>query len=193
MAWDAAFYERPAVEVAPGLIGATLVLGGCAGVIVETEAYCQDDAASHSHRGPTPRAAVMFGPPGRLYVYRSYGIHWCVNVVTGPEGRGEAVLLRALRPVAGRDEMRGRRGPVEDRLLASGPGRLCQAMGIDASHNGVVLGVGGPDILPRDAAPTVLRDRRIGIHKDVERLWRFMEAGSPWVSRRPTAYATLEE
>ncbi|MCB0881979.1 MAG: DNA-3-methyladenine glycosylase [Thermoleophilia bacterium] len=189
---DRAFLEGEVTRVAAGLVGATLVVGDCAGVIVETEAYRQDDAASHSFRGPTPRAAVMFGPPGRLYVYRSYGIHWCVNVVTGPRGSGEAVLLRALRPVAGLDLMRQRRGPVRDRDLCAGPGRLCQALGVDASFNGAALGHGRVDILPREAHPDVVRDRRIGIRRDAERPWRFLEAGSAWVSRPPSAHATAE-
>lgn len=187
---DRAFIEGSVTDVAAGLIGATLVAGECAGVIVETEAYREDDAASHSHRGPTPRTDVMFGPPGRVYVYRSYGIHWCMNVVTGPDGSGEAVLLRALRPAEGLDVMRARRGPVRDRHLCAGPGRLCQALGIDGGFNGAVLGEGAVDILPRGARPDVVRDRRIGIRRDAERMWRFLEAGSAWTSRPPSAHAT---
>lgn len=181
-------FGQPSTVVAPALIGATLVVGTCAGVIVETEAYCEDDAASHSFRGPTPRAAVMFGPPAHLYVYRSYGIHWCMNVVCGPEGRGEAVLIRALRPVEGCQQMRERRGSVADRLLCAGPGRLTQALGIDQRHNGAALGTMGVAILPAAAPTSVVRDRRIGIRKDVERLWRYLEADSPWVSRPPSRH-----
>ncbi len=174
-------------------MGCTLRVGGCEGVIVETEAYRQDDAASHSFRGPTDRTRVMFGPAGHLYVYRSYGIHWCVNVVCGPDGRGEAVLLRALRPTAGLDVMRARRGGIADRLLCAGPGRLTQALGIDGTFSGRALGDAGVTILGPRAPVDVVRDRRIGITKDVERQWRFLEDGSRWVSRPPSVHATRDE
>ncbi len=143
------------------------------GRIVETEAYLSDDPASHSFRGPTPRNAVMFGPPGRLYVYRSYGIHWCANIVTGADGDGQAVLLRALEPVAGVDEMLRRRGRLP---LADGPGKLCQAFGIVGDDNGVDLCCAGPirildDGTPRPVDPIV--GPRIGLTKAVDTPWRF--------------------
>ena len=122
-------------EAAPALLGWTLLVDGVGGRIVEVEAYEETDAASHSYGGPRGRNTVMFGPPGRLYVYRSYGIHWCANIVCEPAGRGAAVLLRALEPTHGFDAMRGRRGVDEDRLLCSGPGRLTQALGLTAAHN----------------------------------------------------------
>ncbi|HWH13329.1 MAG TPA: DNA-3-methyladenine glycosylase, partial [Miltoncostaeaceae bacterium] len=170
----AEFFARGAGEVAPALVGCTLLVDGAGGEIVEVERYEQWDAASHSHRGPTPRAAVMFGPPGRLYVYRSYGLHWCANVVCGPEGVGSAVLLRALRPTHGLEDIRARRAaggaarPLPDRLLCAGPGRLCQALGIDARLNGLpaVPGAGSPPVAELHAPPApveVVADRRIGI------------------------------
>src|ERR1700758_2063756 len=144
-----AFFNRSVHEVAPDLIGATLLFAGRGGPIVEVEAYHHTDPAAHSFRGPTARHAVMFGPAGYTYVYRSYGIHWCVNFVCEREGTAAAVLIRALAPVAGLAAMRRRRGITDERLLCSGPGRLCEALGITGAHNGLAL----------DAAPFELHAR----------------------------------
>src|SRR5215470_16850110 len=133
------FFARSVHAVAPDLIGVTFLFNGVGGRIVEVEAYHHTDPAAHSYAGRTERNAVMFGPPGRLYVYRSYGIHWCVNFVCEPEGSASAVLLRALMPTAGIAVMRQRRGVVSDRLLASGPGRLCQALAITGDHDGAAV------------------------------------------------------
>src|SRR5947209_9544262 len=134
-----AFFARSVHEVAPDLIGATLLVGGVGGIIVEVEAYHHTDPAAHSYRGPTERNGIMFGPPGFAYVYRSYGIHWCLNFVCEAEGSASAVLIRALEPTAGIAAMRRRRGVVEELLLCAGPGRLCQALGVTRAHNGLAL------------------------------------------------------
>ncbi|MDA3949864.1 MAG: DNA-3-methyladenine glycosylase [Spirochaeta sp.] len=207
------------IETAQQLIGARLIVGSypdtIGGIIVETEAYTVDDPASHSFSGPTRRNASMFGPPGHIYVYRSYGIHWCLNVVTAPAGVGEAVLIRALEPTTGIDVMAQRRFGAHSattdvatptlRALCSGPGKLCQALGIDGSWDGMAIilsGAGkgsaagsnpesnsGPAIsicLPD--APwwnrEVIASRRIGISRGKERMYRFVRNGSPWLSRR---------
>lgn len=170
-------------EVAPELLGCVIAVGGTAAVIVEVERYEQDDPASHSFRGPTPRSAVMFGPPGRLYVYRSYGIHWCANVVCEPEGRGAAVLLRGAAPLRGLPAMRRRRGVDEERLLCSGPGRLCQALGIDGTMNATALGGGPVGIFAGEPVGSVLSGPRIGISVARELPWRFGVADSPHLSR----------
>ena len=138
----AAFYRRDVLAVAEDLIGMTLLVDGVGGVIVETEAYDRDDPASHTFRGPTPRNAVMFGPPGHIYIYLSYGMHWCANIVSGEPGRASAVLLRALEPTVGLDRMVQRRGLDNPALLCSGPGRLCQALGLTGSQNGLAAGAG---------------------------------------------------
>lgn len=169
--------ESDAVEAAPGLLGCLLIsrVGGetTAIRISEVEAYRQDDPASHSHRGITPRNRTMFGPAGRLYVYRSYGIHWCANVVTGPEGFGSAVLLRAGDPVEGVDVMIRRRGRSDH--LTDGPGKLCQAMGIEGHHDGVDLLGDGPLILTPGEPPKTIRSTpRIGISKATDVPWRFV-------------------
>ena len=144
------FFDRPVLKVAPDLIGATLLVNGVGGRIVEVEAYHHTDPAAHSFRGPTPRNVVMFGPPGVAYVYRSYGIHWCLNFVCEEEGSASAVLIRALEPTEGLGLMRRRRGLADERLLCSGPGKLCEALGVTIRHNG----------LPLDEAPFELRARR---------------------------------
>ena len=187
---DEAFFARPVAQVAPELLGCVIEIDDLAGEIVEVERYQQDDPASHSFHGPTPRAAVMFGPPGRLYVYRSYGIHWCANVVCEPEGHGAAVLIRAVAPTRGLDVMRQRRGPVDDRRLCSGPGRLCQAFGIDGSMNASVLGAGPVRLRAGVPVPDIAIGPRIGISVATEQPWRLGVAGSPHLSRRfPTAVA----
>src|SRR5579862_9178934 len=133
------FFDRPVLEVAPDLIGATFLFNGVGGRIVEVEAYHHTDPAAHSFRGPTERNAVMFGPPGFAYVYRSYGIHWCVNFVCEPDGSASAVLIRAVEPTEGLATMRRRRGVADVRLLCSGPGRVCEALRITHAHNGLAL------------------------------------------------------
>lgn len=178
--------------VAPDLLGRLLVRrlpdgDILIGRIVESEAYQADDPASHSYRGLTPRTRVMFGPPGHLYVYFSYGVHWCANVVTGADGEGSAVLLRAVEPMQGIERMRELRGGMtNDRLLCAGPGRLTQAFGLTGGHNGSDLVTGGELwISPgRKVAPEdVVAGRRVGISVARERPWRFVEAGSRFLSR----------
>lgn len=175
-----------APDAARALIGWGLTVAGAGGTIVETEAYRQDDPASHSHRGPRGRAVPMFGPPGTIYVYRSYGIHWCMNLVCGPEGHGEAVLLRALAPEVGRAEMAARRPGASERDLCRGPGRLCRALGVDGSLTGRHLADPGLPLAlvpPAGPSPAVLVGPRIGITRAAERPWRFGLAGSPHLSR----------
>ena len=170
-------------DAAPALIGWTLLVDGVGGKIVEVEAYAADDPASHSFRGPTPRAAVMFGPPGRLYVYRSYGLHWCANIVCEKAGRGAALLLRALEPTHGLDLMRERRGLAEPRLLCAGPGRLTQALALTDQHNRADLAAPPFELVAPVAPSEVERTTRIGISKAVEQPWRYVERGSRWSSR----------
>ncbi len=180
-------------QVARRLLNALLVVGGRIGRIVEVEAYRgAQDPASHAHRGPTRRNATMFGRPGLLYVYRSYGIHWCANVVAGVEGVAEAVLVRAVDPVAGIADMRVARGPnVADRDLANGPGKACAALGIDGGMDGVdLLDPRSPVRLLRDDLAPPSRPRataRIGISKAVDRPWRYFVPDHPGVSRRTPA------
>ena len=177
------FFARSVHEVAPGLVGVTLLFDGVGGPIVEVEAYDQEDPASHAFRGPTARNAVMFGPPGHAYVYRSYGVHWCLNLVCAAPGRAEAVLIRALQPAYGIEAMRARRGVHDERSLCSGPGKLCQALGIDRSHDGLALDEPPFVVLARDATPEIVTGPRIGITKAVEHSWRYGLAGSPFLSR----------
>jgi DNA-3-methyladenine glycosylase len=165
-----------------------LLVEGVGGVIVETEAYAPDDPASHSFGGRTSRNATMFGPAGRLYVYRSYGVHWCANVVCGVEGVGAAVLLRALEPTSGLDEMRARRGVADSRLLAAGPGRLTQALAISGIHDGLDLAEPPFELIASETTRRVIESPRIGITRAMDRLWRYSLAGSTFVSRpRPRA------
>ncbi|MCR4264680.1 DNA-3-methyladenine glycosylase [Nitratireductor sp. ZSWI3] len=174
------FFQRPAPVVARELIGARLTMQGIGGAIVETEAYTRDDPASHSFRGPTARNAAMFGPSGHAYVYRSYGIHWCFNVVCEA---GSAVLVRAIEPLLGIETMARRRDGTNVRLLCAGPGRLCQALGIDRDCDGMPID-GTPMAIAagRPKAP-VVASPRIGITKAVDRKWRFCLAGSAYLSR----------
>lgn len=174
------FLSRPSWEVAPELVGWQLLTSFGAGtsvVLTEVEAYDQTDPASHSYRGPTSRTRTMFGPPGHLYVYRSYGIHWCMNVVTGPEGHGAAVLLRGGRPVSGLDTMISRRGRQSQ--LADGPGKLTQALGISGDHDGLWMGDGPVVLRPDRRSPVVVATPRIGITKAVETPWRFVATDAP--------------
>jgi len=177
------FFNRSVHAVAPELIGATLTVGGVGGIIVEVEAYHHTDPAAHSYRGRTERNAVMFGPPGYLYVYRSYGIHWCANVVCEADGSASAVLLRALEPTQGLDVMRRRRGVSEARLLCSGPARLCQALGITDAHNGAALDRAPFSLYARAATPEIVIGPRIGITKAAEVPWRYGLKGSRFLSK----------
>lgn len=170
-------------DVAPALIGWTFLVDGVGGRIVEVEAYREDDPASHSYGGPRGRNVVMFGQPGRLYVYRSYGLHWCANVVCEPEGSGAAVLLRALEPTEGLPAMRERRRLAEVRLLCAGPGRLTQALGITNQHNGCSLLTAPFELRPPEEAVEVAVSRRVGITRAPEQPWRYLAAGSRFVSR----------
>ena len=177
-------FARSVHEVAPALIGATLLIDGVGGRIVEVEAYDQQDPASHGYRGRTERNASMFGPPGRAYVYRSYGIHWCLNLVCEDEGVANAVLVRALEPTHGLDAMTERRGFDDPRLLCSGPGRLCQALAVTREHDGLRLDRPPFALLAGDRPVEVVRGPRIGITRGAELPWRYGEAGSRFLSRR---------
>ena len=177
------FFARSVHKVAPDLIGATLLLNGVGGRIVEVEAYHHTDPAAHSFNGKTERNAVMFGPPGVVYVYRSYGIHWCVNVVCEPEGSASAVLIRALEPTDGLPAMKRRRGLKEERLLCSGPGRLCEALGITHAHNGLPLDKPPLVLLPREDEPEIVTGVRIGITKAADLPWRYGLKGSKFFSK----------
>jgi DNA-3-methyladenine glycosylase len=170
-------------EVARLLIGAELLVDGVGGIIVELEAYEQDDPASHAHRGRTPRNASMFGPPGHAYVYRSYGVHWCLNLVCEPEGTASAVLVRALEPTWGLAAMHARRGLDDPRLLCSGPGRLCQALAVTGGHDGLSLGRAPFELRAARLGSRLVTGPRVGISKGSERPWRYGLAGSAFLSR----------
>jgi DNA-3-methyladenine glycosylase len=181
---DRHFFARSVHEVAPELLGATLLVDGVGGPIVELEAYDHEDPAAHGYSGRTERNAAMFGPPGHAYVYRSYGIHWCLNFVCAGEGVADAVLIRALEPARGVETMAARRGVDSPRLLCSGPGRLCEALGVTREHDGLALDRPPFELLPAAAPVEVVRAPRIGITKAADRPWRYLVAGSPFVSRR---------
>ena len=180
---DRDVFARSVHEVAPDLIGATFLVDGVGGRIVEVEAYHHEDPAAHGYRGRTERNAAMFGPPGHAYVYRSYGIHWCVNFVCEEVGSASAVLIRALEPAHGIDVMRERRGMDDRRALCSGPGKLCQALGITREHDGLPLDRQPFELRERAEEPEIVQGPRIGISKAVDLPWRYALAGSPYLSR----------
>jgi DNA-3-methyladenine glycosylase len=178
-----AFFARSVHQVAQELIGATFLVGGVGGKIVEVEAYHHEDPAAHGFAGRTARNASMFGPPGHAYVYRSYGIHWCVNFVCERAGVADAVLIRALEPTLGLDVMRRRRGIESERLLCAGPGRLCEALGITREHDGLPLDRPPFRLEARAEDPEVVRGPRIGISRATDLPWRYGLAGSRYLSR----------
>jgi DNA-3-methyladenine glycosylase len=178
-----AFFGRSVLQVAPDLIGATLLVDGVGGIIVELEAYHHTEPAAHSFNGPTPRNMIMFGPPGFAYVYRSYGIHWCVNFVCEKTGSAAAVLIRALQPTHGIPAMRRRRGLHEERSLCSGPGKLCEALGITDAHNGLPLDAPPIALYARTGKLDVATGLRIGITKAVELPWRYGLKDSKFLSK----------
>jgi DNA-3-methyladenine glycosylase len=178
-----AFFARSVHDVASDLIGAELLVDGVGGLIVEVEAYDHEDPAAHGFRGRTPRNAAMFGPPGHAYVYRSYGMHWCINFVCEGEGIASAVLIRALEPQTGVAAMRSRRGLNDERLLCSGPGRLTEALGVTRAHDGLALDQPPFTLRARDGPIDVLVGPRIGITKAADKPWRYGLAGSKFLSR----------
>jgi DNA-3-methyladenine glycosylase len=175
-----AFFDRPVVEVARDLIGVVLLVEGVGGPLVEVEAYDQNDPASHSFRGPGVRNAAMFGPPGHAYVYKIYGIHWCLNFVCQT---GSAVLVRALEPEVGLSLMQQRRGGLAERQLCSGPGKLCQALGVDLRHNSLPLDQAPFALHRHEGLVEIATGPRIGITKAAETPWRFALRGSPFLSK----------
>jgi DNA-3-methyladenine glycosylase len=177
------FFGRSVHKVAPDLIGATMLFEGAGGVIVEVEAYHHTDPAAHSYNGPTPRNRVMFGPPGFAYVYRSYGIHWCVNFVCEAEGSASAVLIRAIEPTHGLATMRRRRDVDDPRALCSGPGKLCEALGITGKHSGLPLDRQPFALHARSEKPDIAIGIRIGITKAAELPWRYGLKGSKFLSK----------
>jgi DNA-3-methyladenine glycosylase len=177
------FFNRPVLKVAPELIGATLLVDGVGGIIVEVEAYHHTDPAAHSFTGRTERNAVMFGPAGYVYVYRSYGIHWCVNFVCESDGSASAVLIRAIEPTDGLATMRRRRGVKEERALCSGPGKLCEALAVTHKHNGLPLDRAPFELRARSETPQIVTGPRIGITKAVEKPWRYGLKGSRYLSK----------
>ena len=177
------FFDRSVHEVAPDLIGATFLFNGVGGIIVEVEAYHHTDPAAHSFNGRTPRNAVMFGPPGFAYVYRSYGIHWCVNFVAEAAGSASAILIRAIQPTDGIATMKRRRKLDDERLLCSGPGRLCEALGITRDHDGLPLDKPPFELRARSEDCEVVAGVRIGITKAAELPWRYGLKGSRYLSK----------
>ncbi|MGD0167608.1 MAG: DNA-3-methyladenine glycosylase [Gaiellaceae bacterium] len=177
------FFVRSAAELGEALLGATLLVDGVGGFLVELEIYDESDPASHSFRGPTRRNASMFGPPGHAYVYRSYGIHWCLNFVCSPPGEASALLVRALEPTHGIEQMSARRGSEDLRMLCAGPGRVCQALAVGGEHDGLALDRPPFELLARDFEPEIARCPRIGISQARERPWRLCVADSPYLSR----------
>jgi DNA-3-methyladenine glycosylase len=177
------FFARTVHDVAPSLVGVTLLVDGVGGTIVEVEAYHPEDPASHGYRGRTARNASMFGPPGHAYVYRSYGIHWCLNFVCEGEGTAAAVLLRALEPTHGLQRMRERRRTDNPRLLCAGPGRLCEALAVSGEHDGAPLDEAPFELRARTRQGEVVAAPRIGITRAADLPWRYGLAGSPFVSR----------
>ena len=184
------FFARSVYKVAPDLIGATFLLNGVGGIIVEVEAYHHNDPAAHSYGGRTERNAAMFGPPGHAYVYRSYGIHWCVNFVCEAEGIASAVLIRALEPTEGVNVMRHRRAVDDSRQLCSGPGKLCQALGITRAHNALPLDTKPFQLFARSAPVDIVTGVRIGITKAAELPWRYGLKGSKFLSKPFTSRAS---
>ena len=183
MTLEREFFARSVHEVAPDLIGCTLLVDGVGGPIVEVEAYDHEDPASHGFRGETARNRSMFGPPGHAYVYRSYGIHWCLNLVCQEKGVAAAVLLRGLEPTHGVEEMRARRDLDEPRLLCSGPGRLCQALAVTEEHDGLPLDLPPFELRAREEEPELVTGPRVGITQAADLPWRYGLAGSPFLSR----------
>jgi DNA-3-methyladenine glycosylase len=177
------FFDRSVHEVAPDLVGTTLLVDGIGGIIVEVEAYDQDDPAAHGYRGRTERNASVFGPPGHAYVYRSYGLHWCLNFVCEGVGTPSAVLIRAIEPRFGIPVMQGRRRLADIRLLCSGPGRVCEALGLTRAHDGLPLDSPPFEIRGRLGPVRVARGLRIGITKAADKPWRYGLMDSPFLSR----------
>jgi DNA-3-methyladenine glycosylase len=180
------FFARSVHEVAPGLVGCVLLVDDVGGLIVEVEAYDGEDPASHGYAGRTERNRSMFGPPGHAYVYRSYGVHWCLNLVCDVAGRAEAALVRALEPTHGLEAMRARRALDDERLLCSGPGRLCQALGVTGEHDGLPLDEPPFRVLPAAEDARVVRGPRIGITRAADLPWRYGLSGSRFLSRALT-------
>ena len=177
------FFNRSVLEVAPDLIGVTLLVNGVGGRLVEVEAYHHTEPAAHSFGGKTERNAVMFGPAGYAYVYRSYGIHWCLNFVCEAKGSAAAVLIRAIEPTVGLPAMRRRRGVADVRLLCSGPGRLCEALHVTRAHNGLALDRPPFELFAREGAVEIVAGPRIGITKAADLPWRYGEEGSRFLSK----------
>jgi DNA-3-methyladenine glycosylase len=186
------YFARDVHAVARDLVGATFLFKGVGGRIVEVEAYHHTEPAAHSYNGPTARNAVMFGPPGYAYVYRSYGIHWCVNFVCEEDGSASAVLIRAVEPTEGIAAMRRRRGLKEERLLCAGPGRVCEALGITGAHNGLALDTRPFVLLPRKDEVAIATGPRIGITKAADLPWRYGLKGSRFLSKPFPAQAAPE-